>query len=59
MTDHELKTIRKSLKLSQKGLAERLGVARNSLSRWELGQWPIPTAIALAIQYLNQEETQP
>lgn len=52
MTAHELHQIRTSLKLSQKALAGRLGVARNSLSRWELGQWPIPTAIALAVAYL-------
>jgi transcriptional regulator with XRE-family HTH domain len=32
-----LQTIRKKYQLSQEGLAEMLGVSRQSVSKWELG----------------------
>lgn len=45
MTPSDLKTLRAKLGLSQQALADRLGVARNTVTRWEMGLHPIsPTA---------------
>jgi DNA-binding transcriptional regulator YiaG len=38
----DLKKIRAKLGLSQTALAERLGVTRNTVTRWEMGLHPIP-----------------
>lgn len=35
---HPLKTYRKAERLTQEGLAERLGVARTTVARWETGE---------------------
>lgn len=37
MTAIQLKRIRAKLKLSQSQLAAKLGVARNTVNRWEMG----------------------
>ena len=37
MTPKEIKELRSNLKLSQAALAERLGVARLTVLRWEAG----------------------
>lgn len=42
MTATQLKTLRATLGLSQRELAETLGVTRNTLNRWEMGLHPIP-----------------
>lgn len=34
----DVRTVRKKLGLSQEKLAEKLGVTRNTISRWELGE---------------------
>lgn len=34
----DVRTVRKTLGLSQEKLAEKLGVTRNTVSRWELGE---------------------
>jgi DNA-binding transcriptional regulator YiaG len=38
----ELKSTRAKLGLSQAALAERMGVDRNTVVRWEMGLHPIP-----------------
>ena len=42
MTPQQLKSLRASLGWSQTRLAEELGVARNTVTRWEMGLNPIP-----------------
>ena len=37
LVDENLKLIRKSKKISQEELAEKLGVSRQSVSKWETG----------------------
>jgi DNA-binding transcriptional regulator YiaG len=42
MHPSELKKVRAKLGLSQAALAERLGVKRNTVVRWEMGLHPVP-----------------
>ena len=46
MTPIALKRLRAQLGLSQTALARRLGVARNTVTRWEMGLYPIPAMAA-------------
>lgn len=41
MTKEDLKAIRESLGLSQRGFARRIGVAPKTIARWEAGIHPI------------------
>jgi len=49
--------IRKRLGLSQAGLGELLGVAGNTVARWERGELVPPKVAELAAEYLSM--TQP
>lgn len=42
----DVKALRKALRLTQQELADELGVAMNTVSRWELGQ-KRPSKLAL------------
>jgi DNA-binding XRE family transcriptional regulator len=55
MTPDELHAARHALQLTQAGLAAALGLARNTIVRYETGRWTIPTAIALAVHALRAE----
>ena len=50
-----LRTIRKRLGLTQALLAEQLGVASNTVARWERGERSIPEPVARLIQRLMAE----
>ena len=50
MTADEYREIRASLQLNQGQLAEKLGVALNTLSRRELGRFPITREAELAVR---------
>jgi transcriptional regulator with XRE-family HTH domain len=53
----ELRRQRLLLGLTQKQLAETLGVARNTICRWELGFLPsVPKYVSLAMRALLAEE---
>lgn len=43
-----LTALRKRLRLSQRGLAEKLAVGTRTLSNYETGKTPIPRYVALA-----------
>lgn len=45
--------VRRRLKLTQTGLAERLGVAQMTVSRWESGDAPVRPAMRLALKSLQ------
>lgn len=55
MTTTELRAIRTRLNLSQEGLAERLGVDRRTIIRWESGEVAIPTTVVLAINDVERQ----
>jgi transcriptional regulator with XRE-family HTH domain len=40
--------------MTQKDLAVRLDVSRNTIARWEMGAMVIPQTAALAVQFLSQ-----
>lgn len=53
MSPKQIKAIRARLFLTQNQLAVRLGVARNTVVRWENGSRRITSVTALAIQSLK------
>jgi DNA-binding transcriptional regulator YiaG len=53
MTGRELKDWRRTWGLSQEELGRLLGVARFSVSRWEIGTRAIPSFLQLALEALE------
>lgn len=56
MTGEELRRVRRRLGLTQVQLAERLGVAANSVARWERDEVPIREPIARLVRLLAKME---
>ena len=54
MTHKEFRTKRKSLKLTQREVAEALDVGSNTVARWERGELPISRVVALAFSTLRK-----
>jgi transcriptional regulator with XRE-family HTH domain len=52
MTSDEFLMIRRTLRLTQHALAEKLGVDSNTVARWERGERPILPITELAMGYL-------
>jgi len=52
MTEAGIKRARKRLGMTQAGLAEALGMQRNSVARMERGEQPIMRTTELAVKYL-------
>lgn len=57
MEANELKERRERLGLTQDELARLLTVARNTISRWELGERSIPSFLDLALKQIEQGRT--
>ncbi len=57
MTGDEFNAAIKSLGLRKKWLAERLGVAPQTLSRWVKGELPVPAYAAFALDLLRHHST--
>jgi repressor LexA len=55
MTSEELKDLRAELGLTQPELAKRLGVARNTVTRWEMGIRSIPEPVIRLLEFLRKE----
>ena len=55
MTGKELREIRTGLELTQGELGKRLGVALNTVWRWEYGHRHIPEPVARLVHYLEKE----
>jgi DNA-binding transcriptional regulator YiaG len=47
--------VRKSLKLTQRQLAARLGVHHVSVARWETGVYPVPRLAVTALRLLTKQ----
>lgn len=55
LTPDDLKALRAARGLSQRALADLIGVSRNTINRWEMGLHPIPKwAYLLMARYQNQ-----
>ena len=52
MTGHELRAIRRRLRLTQVELAVRVGVTGNSLARWERGEVGISAPVERLVRIL-------
>lgn len=58
MTSEELRRRREALGLTQRALAERLGVREETVNRWERGRVPIPRTVDLALVTIEQQQGQ-
>lgn len=52
LSAEEVRFVRKALQLSQAELADRLGVHRTTVTRWEIGEVPIEPTVSIAIRAL-------
>jgi DNA-binding transcriptional regulator YiaG len=55
MTGQELKALRHQMGLTQKELAEKIGVPWNTVARWEVGMRKIAEPIARLVHYIAKE----
>jgi transcriptional regulator with XRE-family HTH domain len=55
MTGEQLFRFRSRLNLTQKDLAEKLGVAPNTVARWERNEMLIPPYLELALKTIEQD----
>ena len=55
MKGSELQRLRKLLRLTQKGLAEKIGVAPNTVARWERDERQISTPVERFLLLLKKE----
>ncbi len=55
MTGKELKALRTRLGLTQDELGKRLGVARVTVARWEIGLRRVPELAARLVQHVTKE----
>ena len=55
MKEREVRVIRKRLGISQRELGERLGVAQNTVARWERGEAAITEPIARLLRIAGGE----
>lgn len=56
MTGKEFRRRRKALGLKQQQLADELGVAGETISRWETGKWKLEPWVNLALKGLESEK---
>ena len=54
MTPQAVVAVHKSLDMSQQAFADKLGVARNTVARWEADLLNVPQLAALAIKSLKK-----
>jgi DNA-binding transcriptional regulator YiaG len=57
MTAKEVRAIRRRLGLTQRELADKVGVARNTVTRWELGLIGIRESAARLLRLLATQPT--
>lgn len=57
VTKVQLKKLRTHLRLTQREMAEKLGVATNTVSRWEQGVHPIPEWARKILRYVQARTT--
>jgi transcriptional regulator with XRE-family HTH domain len=55
MTSKELKDLRTRLGLTQNELGKRLGIARVTVARWEIGLRKVPELAARLVQHVAKE----
>ena len=55
MTGEEVRAARQKLGLTQVEFAERVGVARNTVVRWEAGMLTVGSTAAILIRLLAQQ----
>jgi len=56
MEGDTLRAQRKALELTQQELADKLGVTRNTVNRWEAGTMKVPPYLDLALKQIEAEQ---
>ncbi len=59
MTGKQVRAMRRQLRLTQKQLAEMVGVTENSVARWERGELGIRESAARLMRLLAQPPARP
>lgn len=54
MTPAQFRAALKSLRLTQRSLAERLGVERSTVNRWAQGTRPVPQYVVYVLELLAE-----
>lgn len=54
MTAPDFRSTLKSLRLTQRSLAERLGVERSTVNRWAQGTRPVPQYVVYVLELLAE-----
>lgn len=57
MTQHDLTAFRERLELTQQQLADKLGVDRVTIARWETGTRTMPAYLHLALETVERQTT--
>ncbi len=57
MTPTDLRAWREANRFTQESLSARLGVAANTIYRWESGRHPIPSFLPLALKSIAPKVT--
>lgn len=55
MTGTDLRTLRLKLGMTQKAMADKLGVSYATYSRYELGKWPLNKTVKILREALARE----
>lgn len=58
MTGAQLREAQRAMQLSNAQLCRKLGVAETTLCNWKAGRVGVPTAVVLAIRYLQEQQDQ-
>ncbi len=57
MTEDDVKRVRAKLGLTQDELADIVGVARNTVARWEMGMHPVSVPVERLLRTLSAPKT--
>ncbi len=55
MTGTELRNLRQQMQLTQQELADRIGVHKNTVARWERDELSMRSSMARLLEYLIRE----
>jgi transcriptional regulator with XRE-family HTH domain len=56
MTNLEFRSTLKSLGIRQRWLAERLGMAPQTINRWATGELPVPPYVPFVLELLREQQ---
>jgi len=55
VTKDKFKELRKRAGHTQASIAKAMGVHIRTVTRWEIGEWPVPRVVELALRYIGDK----